>query len=218
MQPLHAPTNPDLGPHAGLHADEATDRLDQEPTVDETRADTLLLLAICDRHRVQQEDLARACNLDRSYISRLQAGRFAVPVVVFRALWDLTGDADLLAYLGSPTRVVVGCPRASTPSHHEAYVAAAGRTQAALLAAHELLYARHTLSPEAASDPADLLHATTQAIAALVELQRHAVLAAHAPDPTPAAAPLATGVNPAASAPAPTRPVRARLPRQGVMA
>lgn len=58
-----------------------------------------LIARVLDRHGIQQLTLADECQLSESVISRVISGQRVVSPEIFRALYKLTGDFELITFL-----------------------------------------------------------------------------------------------------------------------
>jgi hypothetical protein len=90
-------TSPDSGAQLGAQAAEYG-----QPSMAEMTADLDILQRVLARHGVSQDALARRLNLNPGYLSRVLSGQFPVTFAIFRAVWELTRDPELVALLDSP--------------------------------------------------------------------------------------------------------------------
>lgn len=74
--------------------------------VGQIAADRDVLLRVMARAQLSQDRLARECNVQAGYMSRVLSGQFPVTFAIFRAAWSLTRDDELLRLLDLEDRRV----------------------------------------------------------------------------------------------------------------
>lgn len=137
----------------------------------EPAADAELLLRVLARHDIPQRDLARACNMLDGTLSRILSGTYPVTLKVLRALFDITGDTELVELLSTRHHTVIAVPSTGdrSPDLHHAFMEAQQAT-------HEVMSGVSTLLTRT---PTDTDRSVTnqridKAIAALQRLRRAA--------------------------------------------
>lgn len=90
----------------------------------EPAADAEQLLRVLARHDIPQRDLARACNMLDGTLSRVLSGTYPVTLRIVRALFDMTGDTELVELLSTRRHAVIAVPSTGdrSPDLHHAYM------------------------------------------------------------------------------------------------
>lgn len=150
-----------------------SDGLRSEPPMSMiSRSHTVFAQALAHAN-VSQAELARAIDKTEGYVARVMSGQHPVSAEMWRWAVERTSDPGLLAYLSPADRQVVSLPRDQVRDSLESVLAASGKTQHAMSLAHRMM---HRPNPaNAATDRMRLAAAIQEAMAALLEVERHAL-------------------------------------------
>ena len=68
--------------------------------------DNVIFRRVIERHSVKLAGLAARANRDESYICRIHNSQYPVPAPVFRVLWEMTHDPEILEYIAPADEVL----------------------------------------------------------------------------------------------------------------